>query len=50
MNAPSIDAGRDVERQTLLELPHERLVDLLLAQTQDLWVVDGLYFPGVEVR
>ncbi len=42
--------GRDASRRTLLELPPERLVDLLLAQTRDLWTVDGLYFLGIEER
>ncbi len=34
----------------LLELSPERLIDLLLAQTRDLWAVDGLYFLGIEER
>ncbi len=42
--------GRDAERRTLLKLSPEQLVDLLLAQTRNLWAVDGLYFLGIEER
>ncbi len=41
-------AGREADREKLLEMPKEMLVELLFMQMRNLWTVDGLYFLGIE--
>ncbi|MHA1593387.1 MAG: DUF6125 family protein [Candidatus Baldrarchaeia archaeon] len=38
------------DREWLLSLPKEKLVDLLLLQIRNIWRVDGFYFLGIERR
>ena len=41
-------SNRKVDRELLLELPKEKLADLLFLQLRNMWSVDGLYFLGIE--
>jgi hypothetical protein len=45
-----MDANRDSDKELLLDLTKERLVDLLFLQLRNMWSVDGLYFIGIEDR
>lgn len=45
-----MDAGREADRKLLMEMPKEKLVELLFKQMRNLWAVDGLYFLGVEEK
>ncbi len=42
--------AREMDRQKLMAMPKERLVDLMFAHIRNLWAVDGLYFLGIEER
>ena len=42
--------ARDLDRQKLMEMPKEKLVDLMFMHIRNLWAVDGLYFLGIEER
>ncbi len=43
-------ADREVDKKELLEIPKEKLVELLFLQLRNLWSTDGLYFLGIEER
>jgi len=45
-----MDTNRKEDWKMLLELPKEKLVDLLFLQMRNLWAVDGLYFLGIEEK
>jgi len=36
------------DRETLLQMPRKRLLDLFFLHIRNLWRVDGLYFQGIE--
>ncbi|MGB9740893.1 MAG: DUF6125 family protein [Candidatus Bathyarchaeia archaeon] len=38
------------DREALLKMPIEKLLDLFFLQIRNLWRVDGLYFLGIEKR
>jgi hypothetical protein len=40
--------GREPDREWLMELSKEELVDVLFMHVRDLFAVDGLYFLGIE--
>jgi len=42
--------AREMDRQTLMAMPKERLVDLMFMHIRNMWAVDGLYFLGIEER
>ena len=42
--------ARDRDREALLELDRETLLELLFHQIRNIWRVDGLYFLGIEKR
>jgi len=42
--------GSPEDREMLLEMPSERLLDFFFLQIRNLWRVDGLYFLGIEKR
>ena len=42
--------ARGTDRQKLMEMPRERLVELMFMHIRSLWAVDGLYFLGIEER
>jgi polysaccharide pyruvyl transferase WcaK-like protein len=41
---------RDADRQLLMNMDKQKLVDLLLMHLRDMWSVDGLYYLGIEKR
>jgi hypothetical protein len=45
-----MDANREDDREMLLEIPKDKLADLLFLQLRNMWSVDGLYFLGIEER
>jgi hypothetical protein len=40
--------AREADRQLLMRMDKEKLVDLLLLHLRNLWSVDGLYYLGIE--
>lgn len=45
-----MSGARDRDREMLLALDREQLVDLFFHQIRNIWRVDGLYFLGIEQR
>ena len=45
-----MDAGREVDRKVLMEMPKEKLVDLFFLQMRNLFAIDGLYYLGIEEK
>jgi len=43
-------AGREADIKMLVEIPKEKLIELLLMQMRNLWAVDGLYYLGIEEK
>jgi hypothetical protein len=43
-----MNSDREADRELLLEIPKEKLADLLFLQLRNMWSVDGLYFLGIE--
>ena len=43
-----MDANREDDKKMLLEIPKDKLADLLFLQLRNMWSVDGLYFVGIE--
>lgn len=43
-----MDTGREADGKMLMEMPKEKLVELLFMHMRNLWAVDGLYFLGIE--
>jgi hypothetical protein len=42
--------SREADRQLLMKMDKEKLVDLLLLHLRNLWSVDGLYYLGIEEK
>ena len=42
--------AREMDRKILMEMPKDKLVDLMFMHIRNLWAVDGLYFLGIEER
>jgi hypothetical protein len=42
--------AREMDRLKLMDLPKDKLVDLMFMHIRNLWAVDGLYFLGIEER
>ena len=40
--------GRESDREMLMVMDKEKLIDLLFMHMRNLWAVDGLYFLGIE--
>ncbi|UCG69544.1 MAG: hypothetical protein JSV09_00530 [Thermoplasmata archaeon] len=45
-----MDTGRTLDRDELMDMPKERLLDLLFLQMRNMWTVDGLYYLSIEER
>ncbi|UCE39413.1 MAG: hypothetical protein JSW00_09385 [Thermoplasmata archaeon] len=43
-----MDPARKLDRDMMLNMPSEKLIDLFFLQMRNLWTVDGLYFLGIE--
>jgi hypothetical protein len=43
-----MEANREDDKKMLLDIPKDKLVDLLFLQLRNMWSVDGLYFLGIE--
>jgi hypothetical protein len=43
-----MESARETDRQMLMNLGSEKLLDLFFLQMRNLWAVDGLYFLGIE--
>lgn len=41
-------SSRQVDRDFLMNMPKDELVDLMFAHVRSLWSVDGLYYIGIE--
>lgn len=41
-------AGREPDKELLMELSKEELIDVLFMHIRDIFAVDGLYFLGIE--
>ena len=46
----NMNANREQDREHLMELPKEKLIDLLFTHIRDIWSEDGLYFIGIEKK
>jgi len=42
--------GNREDRETLAEMPMEKLLDYFFLQIRNIWRVDGLYFLGIEKK
>lgn len=42
--------GREEDKERLLSMPTDDLMNLVFAHIRNLWAVDGLYFLGIEKR
>jgi len=45
-----MDANHKWDRNFLMNMPKEKLIDLLLVQIRNIWSEDGLYFLNIEQR
>jgi hypothetical protein len=45
-----MDSNREDDRKILLDIPKDKLVDLLFLQLRNMWSVDGLYYIGIEEK
>jgi len=45
-----MNGSMEQDRQMLLSMPKEKLLDLFFMHIRNLWRVDGLYFLGIEER
>lgn len=45
-----MESVRKLDREMLMNLPSEKLLDLFFLQMRNLWAVDGLYFLGIEEK
>ena len=45
-----MDANRESDINRLMEMPKDKLIDLLFLQMRNIWSEDGLYFIGIEKR
>jgi hypothetical protein len=45
-----MESARELDRDMLMNLPSEKLLDLFFLQMRNLWAVDGLYFLGIEEK
>jgi hypothetical protein len=43
-------AGREADTKMLVEIPREKIIELLFMQMRNLWAVDGLYYLGIEEK
>ena len=43
-----MQTAREIDRQMLINLGSEKILDLFFLQMRNLWAVDGLYFLGIE--
>ena len=43
-------AGRKADTKMLVEIPREKIIELLFMQMRNLWAVDGLYYLGIEEK
>ena len=43
-----MNSNREDDKKILLEIPKEKLADLLFLQLRNMWSVDGLYYLGIE--
>jgi hypothetical protein len=43
-----MESARETDREMLMDMPSEKLLDLFFLQMRNLWAVDGLYFLGIE--
>ena len=41
---------REYDQKSLMDLPKEKLVELLLTYIKNIWSEDGFYFLGIEKR
>lgn len=41
---------RYLDRELLMKMPKEKLLDLMFLHLRDYWTVDGLYFLGIEEK
>ena len=46
----TIEASRTWDRERLLNMPKDKLIDLLFLHMRNIWSEDGLYFLGIEKR
>lgn len=42
--------GRESDRNELMDMPKEKLLDLMFLQMRNMWTVDGLYYLGIEEK
>jgi hypothetical protein len=45
-----MESVREQDKEMLMNLPSEKLLDLFFLQMRNLWAVDGLYFLGIEEK
>jgi len=46
----AMTSSRETDRQMLMRMDKEKLVDLLLLHLRNMWSVDGLYYLGIEQK
>lgn len=50
MGCLNMDNDREVDKQLLMKMSKEKLIELFFMQMRNLWTVDGLYYLGIEEK